>query len=436
VAAQTPGTAPGYIFVAPKEGTAQNGPMIVDDRGELVWFRPLQNQNEYAMDFKVQHYKGEPVLTWCESRVVAGHGLGEYVILNRAYHETRRVRAGNGYHGDHHEFLITPQDTALLTIYNPVRWDLSSVGGPKDAMVLDGIVQKIDIESGEVHFEWHSLEHVGVEESYTRADKDQTEPFDYFHINSVDVDHDGNLLVSARKTFTVYKIDRKSGEVMWRLGGKRSSFAMGWGTGFRYQHDARRQPNGTITIFDAGNMDIIDPSCGLVLKLDMDRLSASLVRKYAQPARRHVATMGNMQVLPNGNVFVGWGSEPLFSEFGSDGDLLFDASFPPLVESYRAFRFPWSGYPSEAPALVAEVGPEEEQLTLYASWNGATEVASWQVLAGPSSDKLRPVGPSALREGFETAITVRTAEPYVRVEAKDRSHRVLGTSKAVMPRSR
>jgi hypothetical protein len=434
VATQTPGTAPGYIFVAPKNGAAQNGPMIVDDRGELVWFRPLQNQNEYAMDFKVQHYKGEPVLTWCESRVVAGHGLGEYVILNRTYRETKRVRAGNGYHGDHHEFLITPQDTALLTIYDPVRWDLSSVGGPKNGMVLDGIVQEIDIESGEVHFEWHSLEHVGVEESYTRADKDQTEPLDYFHINSIDIDHDGNLLVSARKTFTVYKIDRKSGEVVWRLGGKRSSFAMSPGTGFRYQHDARRQPDGTITIFDAGSVDIIDPACGLVLKLDMDRLSASLVRKYAQPARRQVATMGNLQVLPGGNVFVGWGSEPLFSEFTSDGELLFDASFPPLVESYRAFRFPWSGYPSEAPALVAEVGPEDDQLTLYASWNGATEVASWQVLAGPSPDKLRPVGTRALREGFETAITVRTAEPYVGVEVRDRSDQVLGTSKEVMSR--
>jgi hypothetical protein len=435
VATQNRDTAPGYIFVAPKKGAAQNGPMIVDDRGELVWFRPLQNQNEYAMDFKVQHYMGEPVLTWCESKVVAGHGLGEYVILDRTYHETKRVRAGNGYHGDHHEFLLTPHDTALLTIYNPVRWDLSSVGGPKDGVVLDGIVQEIDVESGEVHFEWHSLEHVGVEESYTRADKDQTEPLDYFHINSIDTDYDGNLIVSARKTCTVYKIERKGGEVMWRLGGKRSFFAMGWGTEFRYQHDARRQPDGTITLLNNGSVDLIDPSCGLVLELDMDRLSTSLARKYAQPARRHVATMGNMQVLPGGNVFIGWGSEPGFSEFGSDGDLLFDASFPPLVESYRAFRFPWSGCPSEAPALVAELGPKGERVTLYASWNGATEVAAWRVLAGPSPAKLRPVGSSALREGFETAITVRTAEPYVGVEARDRSDRVLGTSRAVMPRS-
>src|SRR5215212_3523646 len=116
VATQTPGTAPGYIFVAPKEGTAQNGPMIVDDRGELVWFRPLQNQNEHAMDFKVQHYKGEPVLTWCESRVVAGHGLGEYVIVDGSYREITRLKAGNGYEGDHHEFLITPHDTSLLTM--------------------------------------------------------------------------------------------------------------------------------------------------------------------------------------------------------------------------------------------------------------------------------------------------------------------------------
>ena len=429
VATQTPVTAPGYIFVAPKEGTAQNGPMIVDDRGELVWFRPLQNQNEYAMDFKVQHYKGEPVLTWCESRVVAGHGLGEYVIVDGSYREITRLKAGNGYEGDHHEFLITPHDTSLLTIYNPVRWDLSSVGGPKDGMALDGIVQEIDIESGEVHFEWHSLEHVGIEESYIRADQDQTEPFDYFHINSIDVDHDGNLLVSARKTFTVYKIDRKRGHVIWQLGGKKSSFAMGWGTEFRYQHDARRQPDGTITLFNNGSVDIIDPSCGLVLQLDVDRLSASLVRKYAQPARRHAATMGNMQVLPGGNVFIGWGSEPDFSEFTSDGDLVFDASFPPLVESYRAFRFPWSGHPSDRPVAVAERASEEE-VRVYASWNGATQVATWEVLAGPRSGQLESLV-SVPREGFETAMLVRTKKPYVVVRAKDRSGRVLGATEAV-----
>ena len=426
IAIQAHNTAPGYIFLAPKKGAGQDGALILDNSGEPVWFHPLQEEDGIAMDFKVQRYRGEPVLTWWEGKVVGGHGLGEYVIADDSYREIKRVRAGNGYKGDHHEFLITPQETALITVYNPVRADLSSVGGPQDGGVLDGIAQEIDIATGEVLFEWHSLDHVGFDETYFKL-------FDYFHINSIDVDHDSNLLISARNTSTVYKLDRKSGEVLWRLGGKKSSFEMGVGTRTRYQHDARRQSDGTITIFDNGGLYMIYPSYGLVLEIDEDEMSAASVRRYVHPARRHVATMGNMQVLPNGNVFIGWASDPLFSEFSRDGELLFDARFPPEVESYRAFRFPWSGQPGdEDPALAAQSG-SDNNVTLYASWNGATEVSSWQVLAGPNPDKLKPVGSSAPKEGFETAITVGTNEPYVGVEARDSSGRVLGTSRAVKP---
>ncbi|HLL97820.1 MAG TPA: arylsulfotransferase family protein, partial [Rubrobacteraceae bacterium] len=195
-------TAPGYVFVAPKmgpsqEGPGQNGPMIVDDRGQVVWFRPAQGVGVRAMDFKVQSYKGEPVLTWYEG-VGTTYGRGEYVILDSSYREVTRVRAGNGYAGDHHEFLITPEGTALITIYSPVRWDLSSVGGPQDGVVLDSIGQEVDIATGEVLFEWHSLDHVGLDESYRALPEEAGGTFDYFHINSIDVDPDGNLLVSSR----------------------------------------------------------------------------------------------------------------------------------------------------------------------------------------------------------------------------------------------
>jgi hypothetical protein len=421
-------TAPGYIFAAPKKGESQEGPMIVDDRGEPVWFRPMQGK--HAMDFKVQQYRGEPVLTWYEG-VGTSYGRGEYVIADGSYREITRVRAGNGYEGDHHEFLITPQGTALITIYNPLPWDLSPFGGPVDGVVVDGIAQEIDIQSGEVLFEWHSLDHVGLEESYSKPMEGSQGPFDYFHINSIDLDHDGNLLVSARRTFAVYKIDRKSGEIIWRLGGRYSTFEMSPGSRTRYQHDARRQPDGTITIFDNGGVHKNDQSYGVALELDTDAMAADVARKYAHPEERLAATQGNMQMLPNGNAFVGWGSEPVFSEFGSDGELLFSADFPPEVESYRAFRFPWSGQPDDDPAVAAEQGPDDE-VTVHASWNGATEVASWQVLAGPGPDRLSPVG-SVARDGFETAIAVRTTEPYVSVRARDGSGRVLGTARAIKP---
>ena len=426
-------TAPGYVFVAPKtapsyEGPVQNGVMIVDNDGQVVWFRPMRGEDVRAMDFKVQRYRGEPVITWYEG-VGTTYGRGEYVISDTSYREVTRVRAGNGYLGDHHEFLITPEDTALVTIYSPVRWDLSSIGGPQDSFVLDGIAQEVDIATGEVLFEWHSLDHVGVGESYRALPEGAGETFDYFHINSIDVDSDGNLLVSSRTTWAVYKIDRQSGEVIWQLGGKNSSFEMGPGTWMRYQHDARRQPDGTITVFDNGGVQKDDKSYGLVFDLDEQEMTATLAREYGEPEGKVAAVMGSMQVLPNDNAFLGWGSEPLFSEFGEGGELLFSAGFAPEVDSYRAFRFPWSGQPVDDPAVAVEPGADE--VTVYASWNGATEVAAWQVLAGPGPDRLEPVGDAVDRDGFEIAIPARTAEPYVAVQARNGSGRVLGASKAV-----
>ena len=419
-------TAPGYVFIAPKNGPGEDGPgqdgcLILDNTGQPVWFRPVDTEAMDAMDFKVQTYKGQTVLTWWEGHHTS-YGQGEYVICDHSYREIARVRAGNGYEGDHHEFQITPQNTALLDIYQKVIMDLSEQGGEKNAMVLDGIVQEVDIETGDVLFEWHSLEHVGFDESYVM-------PYDYFHLNSIDVDGDGNLLVSSRTTCTIYKIDRQNGEVIWRLGGKRSDFEMGQGARTTFQHDARRQRDGTLTVFDNGNMNEVEQSRAVVLELDEEAMTAELVREYTHPDKVRSATQGNVQVLPNGNVFVGWGSAPFLSEFSHEGGLLFNGAFPTEGESYRAFRFPWKGQPKDDPALVARRGHGDE-VTLYVSWNGATEVATWQVLAGPSPDSLEEVA-SAPRKGFETAIVLRTTETYVGVQAKDRSDRTLGASKSL-----
>jgi hypothetical protein len=433
-------TSSGYIFIAPKgNGPGQGGSMILDNSGQLVWFRPLPQKGPRAMDLKVQNYRGRPVLvsTWGKESIGRED---EYVILDSSYREIARLRAGNGYRGDHHEFLISPQDTALITIYNLVPGDLSPFGGPKDGLVYEGIVQELDIESGEVLFEWHSLDHVGLDETYVGPSEDDTSGLNYFHINSIDVDHDDNLLVSARNTCATYKIDRNSGEVIWRLGGKRSDFQMGPGTRTAYQHDTRRQPDGTITIFDNGTIvfenglpKAVEESRGIVLELDEEQMSARLVREYTHPEKLFAHAGANMQVLPNENVFIGWGRALVFSEFSEGGQLLFSAGFPPTFSSedgsYRAFRYEWSGHPKEQPAAVAERTSDEE-VKIYASWNGATDVASWEVVVGPSADKLHSAG-SFAREGFETAMVVRSVEPYVGVRAKDRSGEVLGSSEPV-----
>ena len=420
--------APGYVFVAVKKGAGQDGPMIMDNQGRLVWF----SKDRYATDFKVQTYKGEPVLTWWQGGVVAGHGEGEYVIFDSSYQEVRRVKAGNGYKGDLHEFSITPQDTALLTIYNEARTDLSPIGGRRDGSVWDGIALELDLETGEVLFEWHSLDHVGVGESYRGPGEDPEAPVDYFHINSIEVEPDNNFLIDAKGTYAVYKVDRASGEVLWRLGGKKSDFEMGPGTRTVSQHDARRQEDGTITIFDNGAPpEVHDQSRGIVVELDEDAMKATLVRSYTHPEKPLSTSQGNMQVLPGGNVFIGWGTEPYSSEYDKDGELLFDVQFSGETQSYRAFRQEWSGRPAEDPAVVAEKA-KGDKVNIYASWNGATEATTWRVLAGPDPEGLEPVG-SVPWEGFETAVAIRTDEPYVAVRAEDDSGRVLGTSEAVKP---
>jgi hypothetical protein len=422
------GTAPGYVFLALKEGVGEHGPMILDDRGQLVWFEKYVT----ARNFKVQRYRGRPVLTWWEGSVVAGHGVGEYVIFDDSYREIARVRAGNDYPGDLHEFLITPEDTALLTVYAAVPADLSPVGGVEYGATWDGIAQEVDIETGEVLFEWHSLDHVGVEESHVHPPADPDFVYDYFHINSIDVDHDHNLLISARNTSAVYKIERGSGEIIWRLGGKRSDFEMGEGTRTAFQHDARRQEDGTITIFDNGaHPPVHEQSRAIQLRLDEEAMKATMVREYTSPEKILATSQGNMQVLPNGNVFVGWGSEPFVSEFSSDGELLMNAGFPPECESYRAFRFSWSGHPTDVPALA--VGRRSSnRVTLYASWNGSTEVTAWEVLSGPHPNHLEPLG-EVPRDGFETAMLAQTKDPYVAVRARDSSGEILGTSAPAKP---
>jgi hypothetical protein len=289
-----------------------------------------------------------------------------------------------------------------LTVYAQ-RTTLGATPGP--SQILESIVQEVDIASGRVLFEWHSADYVSPSESYSAPTAGQ--PFDYFHINSIDVEPDGNLLLSARHTWAVYKIDRQTGELIWRLGGRQSDFAMGAGTQFSWQHDARRQPDGSITLFDDGSNGSLPPtedhSRGIVLELDELAHTATLRREYAH-AGILAKSQGSMQVQPNGDVLVGWGDQPYFTEFAADGSVVLDAQLPSASASYRTLRFPWHGRPADNPAVATDPGDGSETI-VYARWNGATEVAVWVVLSGDSPDALWPLG-SQPRSGFETAIEV------------------------------
>lgn len=423
------GAAPGYVFLSPTTGAGatppprlQTGPLILDNSGNLVWFHPTGSAGDLddaATDFRVQEYRGQPVLTWWQGdiQVPPGTGNGRYIIMNNSYRRVATVSAGNGLRGDLHEFLITDRNTALITIYHPVQ----TPNGP----VIEGVVQEIDIETGRVLFQWNSLEHVAVSESYKPQPDGPAQPYDYFHINSVEVGRDGDLLISARHTHAVYKVDRQTGEVIWRLGGKRSDFEMGPGTVFSLQHDARRRPDGIITIFDNGNPGD-QASRAIVLRLNRDTMTAELVREYPAPGGWFSMSQGNAQLLPNGHMLVGWGSQPFATEFDEDGDVVFHASFSQDMDSYRAYRSEWTGRPFYPPTVAVRDEPGDG-ITVYASWNGATEVARWRVLAGPAPDRLQPVE-TAPRDGFETAIELTTSTPYIAVQALNAGGAVLDTS--------
>jgi len=410
----------GLLFVTTLTGPGQRGPMIVDDRGNLVWFH---RTSKVAIDFRRQLYKGRPVLTWWEGDITQiGTGQGEGVILDTSYKEIARVRAGNGYQADVHELLLTPEGTALITVYDQKTVDLTSIGGPAAHPTLDSIVQEVDVATGKVLFEWHSLDHVGIADSYSPI----LTPFDYFHVNSVDVDLDGNLLVSARNTWAVYKLDRRTGAVIWTLGGRHSDFQLTPDAVFMYQHDARAHPDGTLTLFDDGPGNASHPSRALRLGVDPASRTAVVVQEFPHTPPIAAFAMGNAQFLPNGNVVVGWGTAPYVTEFGPLGDVRFDAAFGGGAWNYRTFRDAWTALPAHPPSIA--VRRHGRDATVYASFNGSTETAFWTVRGGSARGSLEPLRTVA-RNGFETQVRVRNAPALLTVTALDARRRPLATSR-------
>jgi hypothetical protein len=428
------GTGSGLIVVGAKDRSPspgeQAGPMILDDLGRPVWFRPLP-PGQVASDVRVQRYFDRPVLTWWQGSTLggAGHGQGEGVIADSSYHVIAHVHAGNGYFADQHTFLLTPHNTALVECYHATRADLSSVGGSRDGLVYDGIVQEIDLTTGRVLFEWHSLDHVPVADSYEPRPINPGEPWDYFHINSVGLAPDGNLLISSRHTWTVYEVDRHSGRILWRLGGKHSDFKLGPGARFAWQHNPMPVGPNELRIFDNESNGVAREPVSRVITLRLDRsdMTATLVKSVEQPGRLSVPSQGNSELLPNGDLFVGWGRLGRFSEFGPDGKLLLDAVFPPGYDTYRAYRFPWTGQPTSRPAAAAHRNGAET--TVNAFWNGATRVARWQILAGPDRAALRPIG-SVPWNGLDTKAHVRTRARWLAVVAQDAAGQTIGRSAA------
>lgn len=427
--AAKPASAPGDLFLAPYQGKGSPGPMIADQQGNLLWFRPLPS-GVSATNFQVVQYQGKPVLAWWQGRIIqVGFGEGEDVLYDSSYRRIATIRAGNGYHADLHEIRITPQGTAWIDVFDPIHADLSSVHGPANGILTDSVAQQIDIKTGLVMWEWHTLGHIPLTDSNNPVPKSY--PWDYAHLNSADPGASNDVLVSVRNTWTLYDIDIRSGSIVWRLGGRRSSFKLGSGTRFYWQHDAEFQPGGLVSVFDNGS----DPpkekqSRGLLLRPDPSTHTVSLVKQFVNPSKTLLAeSQGNALTLPGGNWLLGYGRLPNFTEFDSAGHVLLDGTLGKDVQNFKSFLSPWEGHPTTAPAVLARPAGAGA-IGVAVSWNGATDVASWRVLAGASSSSLAAVA-TAAKSGFQTSLTVHTAGPYVAVQALDGSGAVLGTSATV-----
>ncbi len=432
------GLAPGDILLTPnpvlgQTTKAQPGPMIVDNSGRLVWFDP--GEGAATLNLEEQRLNGQPVLTFFKGMVSsAGYGQGAYVVLDQHYQQIATVKAGNGYFADLHDFQIVGPNTALMIAYNPVMANAGTINRVYNRAVLDAVVQEIDIPTGQVLFEWHSLGTIGLSESYLPAPKDLTALYDYVHPNSVALDADGNIWLSARHTSTIYKIDAQTGALYWRLGGKRNNFTMGSGTTFMWQHDARPHAGNLVSVFDNGasapGVQSRDVSNGLQLDVDQQAMKVSLVQSDDNPQKALSLSQGDYQQLGNGDWLAGWGAVPEYTEFGPDGSVKLDVNINGGSSSYRAFKFTWTGTPQTLPSVAAQ--SNGQTLTVAASWNGATNVARWQVLAGPAADALTPVG-TFNNTGFETTVHIPTAAnaTVVEVQALSANGAGLGTSKSI-----
>jgi hypothetical protein len=406
------------------------GAEIIDPHGNVIWFRQI-TPPDVAANFRIQRYASHNVLTWWQGGVTPqAFGLGEGVIASTDYRTIKTVHAGNGYSMDLHEFTLTSNGDALVTAYAPIMVHLPHTAAGKLSPLLDSMVQEIDVRTGLVEWEWHAYGHVPLKDSY--ATPSTSLDFDAYHLNSIEQLPDGRLLVSARDTSSVYEIDQQTGKILWTLGGKASSFKLGPGARFYFQHDAQMLGTAEVSLFDdeGGPPFYATSSRGIVLALNLRHHTARLVRQDSLHLKTALAeSEGSFQTLPNGNSFVGFGSTPYFADFSTTGALSYEAQLPVDDGSYREYVFPWSATPTTKPVAAAR-RVSATRVDVYASWNGATTVARWQVLAADGSGALKPAT-TAQRHGFETVIAISSSATRFEVRALSAAGKGLATSAQV-----
>jgi EmrB/QacA subfamily drug resistance transporter len=412
----------------------QSGPLILDATLQPVWFEPVP-ESVAAVNLSLQTYRGKPALAWWQGRVTntGATETGEYVVVNQHYQTVARLRARSGWVLTLHELAISGED-AWVTANRNIPIDLSRYGGAYNGALVDSAVQEYNLKTGKLLRSWDALNHISLSEAQASLPTNGF-PWDAYHINAIDLVGNGKFLVSMRNTWGVYLVDIATGRIEWTLGGKRSDFKFGPGAAFQWQHDARLE-GSTVTMFDdhccqltggGTSVPATGPTRGLVLRLDQAAHTATLVAQYPGDGKFESEYMGDAQPLPGGAMFVGWGSEPSFSEYGRSGKLLLGGELPGPDLTYRATVGRWVGEPLSVPAGVALAA--NGGATVYASWNGATQVSAWRVLASAGANGQLSVVARAPKSGFESAISVPRGERSFKVQALDANGRIVGTSR-------
>ncbi len=396
VTVATSQAAEGYIFLSSYHHLwslgAQPYLLVLDNAGEPVFYRRMPPLNN--LDFKTQP---NGLLTYFS------RATNLLYVMDNSYTIVDTYEAGNGYLMDHHDFQLLPNGHALLMIWDPQPVDMSQIveDGDPAATVIGLVIQELD-SAKNVVFQWSSWDHFAITDTQVNLTAAQIA---YVHGNAVELDFDGNLLISNRAMDEITKIDRETGDVIWRLGGRQNEFTFFDEDGpFYGQHDIRRLPNGNVTIYDNREGHFPYFSRAVEYQLDEEAKTATIAWQYRNTPDIYGAWLGNAQRLPNGNTLIGWGSTvPTMTEVTPQGEVAFELTFSWPIVSYRAFRFPWRGAPTWPPLLVMKAA--ETTTTLHYSWNGATDVAAYRVMAGSTADSMEQIG-TQRKTGFEESTDI------------------------------
>lgn len=342
--------APGEIFITNSKGTPYL--MILKNDGTPYFYRRL---NDHSLDFKLQ--ANGKYTRWINE------GIRGYEVMDEHFQVLDTLKCQNGYDTDEHELQILPNDNALLIATEERSMSEIDPDRNPNSIVLGNHIQEID-NNGTVAFEWSCWEHFNLEDSY--IENFDALIVDYIHMNSIAVDFDGHILISSRHLSECTKINRQSGEIIWRLGGKNNQFTfVNDPDQISFQHDFRPVPGkpGFYTLYDNGNLKNPKYSRALEIKLDTVAMTAEKVWEYRHSPDRYSRLMGNVQRLPNGNTLINWGDPalPKITEVNPDGTVVYEADFIPVMNNYRTFRFECSGF-MLAPSLVAEPFPDRVRL--------------------------------------------------------------------------